>query len=290
MGTIQPVDESLATSDSPVLSDSLATSDSSVTSHGPVTSDRPVTMWSIARKPRWLAALALALGVAASFAALGQWQLERSIENQPIDGRFTERVVPLESVAQPQAPVASAASGQLVSASLEFVSGDYVILTDRLDVDGPVSWIVGHAIVQGPGSAQGSSLAVALGWVENADAAASAIERLEAEPAIGVFDGRYLPSESPQLSDFEEGQRSAIAVAELMNVWANAPDGVYSGYLIASDPPAGLEPIFAPAPSTEITYNLLNIFYAVEWVIFGGFAIFLWWRLVRDELEAQTVE
>ena len=177
MGTIQPVDESpvardsLATSDSPVLIDSLAPSD------GPVTSDGAVTMWSIARKPRWLAALALALGVAASFAALGQWQLERSIENQPIDGRFTERVVPLASVAQPQGPVASVASGQLVSASLEFVLGDYVVLTDRLDVAGPVSWIVGHAIVQDSGSAQGSSLAVALGWVEDADAAASKIGR-----------------------------------------------------------------------------------------------------------------
>ncbi len=256
----------------------------------PVTSDSPVTMWSIARKPRWIAALALALGVAAAFAALGQWQLERSIENQPIDGRFTERIVSLASVAQPQAPVSSAASGQLVSASLEFVSGDYVVLTDRLDVAGPVSWIVGHAIVQDSGGARGPSLAVALGWAESADAAASAIEALDAKPPIGVIEGRYLPSESPQLSDFEEGQRSAIAVAELMNLWADAPDGVYSGYLIASDPPVGLQRIDAPAPSTEISYNLLNIFYAVEWVIFGGFAIFLWWRLVRDQWEAQTVE
>ena len=247
-------------------------------------------MWSIARKPRWIAALALALGVAAAFAALGQWQLERSIENRPIDGRVTEQVVPLESVAQPQGPVASVASGQLVTASLEFVRGDFIVLTDRLDVAGTVAWVVGHAIVQDAGDAQGSSLAVALGWVVSADAAASAIAGLDAEPPAGVVAGRYLPSESPQQSDFEEGQRSAIAVAELMNLWADAPDGVYGGYLIASDPPLGLEPIYSPAPSTEISYNLLNIFYAVEWVIFGGFAVFLWWRLVRDELEAQTVE
>ncbi len=243
-------------------------------------------MWSIARKPRWIAALALALGVAAAFAALGQWQLERSIENLPIDGRVTEQIVPLESVAQPQAPVASVASGQLVTASLEFVRGDFIVLTDRLDVAGPVAWVVGHAIVQDAGNAQGSSLAVALGWVESADAAASVIAGLDAEPPVGVVAGRYLPSESPQQSDFEEGQRSAIAVAELMNLWVDAPDGVYSGYLIASDPPLGLEPIYSPAPSTEISYNLLNVFYAVEWVIFGGFAIFLWWRLVRDEWEA----
>jgi flagellar biosynthesis/type III secretory pathway M-ring protein FliF/YscJ len=27
----------------------------------------------------------------------------------------------------------------------------------------------------------------------------------------------------------------------------------------------------------------MNIFYAVEWVVFAGFAIFLWWRLVADD-------
>ncbi|WHF22480.1 hypothetical protein QJS66_20905 [Kocuria rhizophila] len=27
----------------------------------------------------------------------------------------------------------------------------------------------------------------------------------------------------------------------------------------------------------------LNLFYAVEWVVFAGFAIFLWWRFVRDD-------
>jgi hypothetical protein len=29
--------------------------------------------------------------------------------------------------------------------------------------------------------------------------------------------------------------------------------------------------------------NWLNVFYAVEWVVFAGFAIFLWYRLLRDE-------
>ena len=37
----------------------------------------PLSVWRVAVRPRWLAALALALVVAAVFAALGQWQLER---------------------------------------------------------------------------------------------------------------------------------------------------------------------------------------------------------------------
>ena len=31
--------------------------------------------------------------------------------------------------------------------------------------------------------------------------------------------------------------------------------------------------------------NWLNLFYAVEWVVFAGFAIFFWYRLVRDDWE-----
>jgi hypothetical protein len=31
------------------------------------------------------------------------------------------------------------------------------------------------------------------------------------------------------------------------------------------------------------TINWLSAFYFLEWLVFAGFAVFLWWRLVRDE-------
>ena len=38
----------------------------------------------------------------------------------------------------------------------------------------------------------------------------------------------------------------------------------------------------APQPEeTQIIW--LNVFYAVEWMLFAGFALFLWWRFVRDD-------
>jgi hypothetical protein len=52
----------------------------------------------------------------------------------------------------------------------------------------------------------------------------------------------------------------------------------------------GLEPIYSPAPSREIEFNLLNLFYALEWAIFAGFAIYLWYRLVRDVVEREHEE
>ena len=40
-------------------------------------------------------------------------------------------------------------------------------------------------------------------------------------------------------------------------------------------------------PSSEVSVNLLNLFYAVEWVVFAGFAVFLWYRLVKDVVEEE---
>ncbi|MEN9620072.1 MAG: hypothetical protein RL499_265, partial [Actinomycetota bacterium] len=39
----------------------------------PVDSVRAPDFWQVARRPRWIGALLLALAVAAGFAALGQW-------------------------------------------------------------------------------------------------------------------------------------------------------------------------------------------------------------------------
>ena len=36
--------------------------------------------------------------------------------------------------------------------------------------------------------------------------------------------------------------------------------------------------------------NWLNIFYALEWIIFAGFAFFIWWRLVKDAYERELEE
>jgi surfeit locus 1 family protein len=240
-------------------------------------------MWRIARRPRWIGALILALGIAAGFAALGQWQLARSFESAVAPSQETEKIVTLESVAKPQSPVLSAATGQLVSVTTQFVSGDYVVLSDRVNLAAPGYWVVGHAVLP-----DGASLAVALGWVASADAAASAISTLEQHPPASAITGRYLPSESAQDTDFERGVHSVLAVGDLVNTWAEAPGGVYGGYLVSHEKLPGLELIDSPPPSTEVSLNLLNIFYAIEWVIFAGFAVFLWYRLVRDAWELEN--
>ena len=105
-----------------------------------------------------------------------------------------------------------------------------------------------------------------------------------------MLEGRYEATEPPADDDFETGERSAMSVAALVNEWADQPAAVYGGYLVVSGATSGLEKIDSPPPSEEVVLNWLNIFYAVEWVVFAGFAVFLWWRFVRDAVEREQQE
>ena len=233
-------------------------------------------MWRVARRPKWIAALFLALGVASIFGLLGQWQLDRSIEQGTIIERNTETVVPLESVATPQSVITSEASGRMVSVECRFVEGDDVVLDNRRTLQGVGQWLVRHCMTE-----QGNSLAVAVGF------APSGVSANTLPATTGEIVGRYVPTESPQQSDFVAGEISTVAVPELLNLWAD-PGPVYGGYLVLSEAPEGLSTIGTEAPPTESQLNWLNLFYALQWVIFGLFALYLWWRLVRDEWEREA--
>lgn len=230
-----------------------------------------MSMWALARRPKWIAGLVFALVVAGVFAALGQWQLERSIADATVIERDTENAVPLESVAAPQSVITTNASGRLVEVECEFVPGDDLVLANRSTPGGQGSWLVRHCQTD-----DGSSLAVALGW---------SVDPINTESIVSPASpllGRYVPTEAPQQSDFQAGERSALAIPELINLWEE-PGPVYGGYLVLVEAPEGLVAIGTEAPPTERQLNWLNLFYAAEWIIFAGFAIYLWYRLLKDE-------
>ncbi|MEI2715335.1 MAG: SURF1 family protein [Nocardioides sp.] len=43
----------------------------------------------------------------------------------------------------------------------------------------------------------------------------------------------------------------------------------------------------AEVPGAARTTGLRNIFYSAEWIIFAGFALFVWWRWMRDEVHGR---
>jgi surfeit locus 1 family protein len=248
----------------------------------PEHADDPVTFWQVARRPRWIAAFLLAMALAAGFAWLGQWQLGRSVATSVADGPDTEKAVPLSSFAKPTTPFTDTQLGRMATIEARLVPGDFVLLSERRNGDREGWWLVGHAE-----ASDGSELVVALGWAPTR-AAAVAAEATASIPTPLV--GRYLPTEAPDQPGVEDGVQSAASVAAVINQWHDFGGKVYAGYLVAHEAPPGLDRIDSPKPIPPAALNWLNLFYGVEWAVFAGFAIYLWYRLVKDVVERERGE
>jgi cytochrome oxidase assembly protein ShyY1 len=234
---------------------------------------------------RSIGLLVLALVLAAAFAALGQWQISRAIEQGTVVARPTERTVALTGIAQPAQQQTDASVGQKVSTRGRLVPQDTMVIGDRLNDGKRGWWVVGHAIVDDP---QGAQLAVALGWAPTEDAARTALAAVKAAPSTDrPLVGRYVDSDAAEPSTSgDPATLSAVSTARLVNLWTQdvgAP--TYEGILTLESAPAGLTDIYSPRPGSAVELNLLNLLYAGEWAIFAVGAFYVWYRLVRDRWE-----
>ncbi|TFC87927.1 SURF1 family protein [Cryobacterium sinapicolor] len=241
-------------------------------------------------RPRWLLALLLALAIAAAFALLGRWQLERAIASGEVVERSTETVLPLSDAVSPDGPPREAATGQLVTVDGSFVPGDDVLISERLNGGERGFWMVSRFETVATASVPVSTIAVARGWSATEAEVQAAIDELAAQAAgqQQTVTGRFVPSEAPAVPDSELDPRTqaTVSTAALINQWTDFTDqSVYAGYIVDTDAVAGLTVIDSPVPGNDASVNWLNIFYALEWAVFAGFAVFLWYRLVRDDWE-----
>jgi len=234
-----------------------------------------LTWWSVARRPKWLLALLGFLVVVGVFSGLAQWQWQRSIDEATVIERDTETPVALTDVAIPQSTITTDASGRMVTIECELIPSDDVWVMDRAVPGDRGDWLVRHCV-----SPEGNSVAVVVGW---------ASEQFPGPyPDIsGSVVGRYVPTESPQTSDFEAGAREAVSVAELINLWED-PGPVYGGFIVMDQAPPPLMTIPTEAPPTDASVNILNVFYSIQWLIFAVFALYFWYRLVKDEWEKEV--
>ncbi|MBY0689377.1 SURF1 family cytochrome oxidase biogenesis protein [Microbacterium marinilacus] len=261
-------------------------------------------------RPRWIALLLFALLVAGVFAWLGQWQLSSAIDTDPVPEGATEEVRPIEDVVVPGAYLEEPLVGQRVDVGGRWVPGDFVVVSSRFNDDVEGYWVTGQLRVDAD---EPTALAVAIGWAptrERADAAAAALDEAATEASLTreahqpiPLTGRIISDEGPAMPPPEADplEQTRMSPAALLSRW-HEPDGspvaaveVYRPYLTSSDPTAGLvdaglEEISSPAPEIGSPVNWLNIFYAVEWAIFAGFAFYLWYRLAKDAWQREVEE
>lgn len=242
-----------------------------------------------ARRPKWVGVLLFALAVAAGFAWLGQWQLGRAVETAFVEQRDTETVVPLTEALPLGEPMTDAAVDRMVSVSGTFVSGDFLVVGDRAEGGRTGYWVVGCLRPDG-----GGSVAVALGWTADQSVASAAAAQFDAVPGGVVrIVGRLSAAEAVDVdtSISAPDQVSRMSVAWLANVWQDASAPFLQGFVVAQQGgqagTASLSVIDSPEPTAVAELNWLNLFYAAEWVIFSGFALFLWWRLVADDVRRE---
>jgi hypothetical protein len=82
-----------------------------------------------------------------------------------------------------------------------------------------------------------------------------------------------------------------MSPAALLSRWHDIEGlDVYRAYVAAEVPQGPLDAISSPAPAAGSSLNWLNIFYAIEWAVFAGFAFYLWYRLARDAWERELEE
>lgn len=249
-------------------------------------------MLQTALKPKWLAILALSLIIATAFVLLSKWQFEQAENTGPVAEVITEDPVPLTDHIDHGEPLYENQADQIVTLSGEYLPDTTVYITPRLKDGVEGYWVVSAFEVD---DADGNVIPVVRGWAEHLDQA-----RANSVPEGQLdLEGRLLPADAPA-----NGQRPdvdvfrSLSTAELINVW-DQPS--YNAVVVAFDTTntAGteisaadqnLQAVYVGPQPAETQLNLLNVFYAVEWVFFAGFALFLWWRMVRDDHRKDLAE
>jgi cytochrome oxidase assembly protein ShyY1 len=226
------------------------------------------------------------------FVLLSQWQFGQSTRSDAPVAAATEEVKPLTGVLKPGDFFPGSVADQKVSATGRYDPQKQVLVPGRLHAGKTGYWVVGAfavadaPVLAGAAASPQTWIPVARGWV--ADPAEAV------EPPSGTIEltGRLIPSEAPLANtDAGPGRASAVSVAELINIWEISS---YPGFVAADTEMSGttdvsaaargdLQPLnIGPQPAAQ-KVNWLNVFYAAEWVVFAGFALFIWWRLVKDD-------
>lgn len=258
------------------------------------------TLGQVMRRPSWILALLLALLVAGVFAWLGRWQMESAIRSDDASVAETETPRPLSEIAEPGLGITDAAAGAVVQLDGALVPGDSRVVSPRDNGGETGAWVVGHLVASGSDAERGAHLAVAIGWAPSVTAAERSLGRLEEDPAFAEpqrVEGRLMPAEGPVIPKSSEDPQAlhAMVPAQLANLWEGIDAPVYSGYLVlhpggetaAMLDGAGLDAIDSVPPTPPEKVNWLNVFYAIEWIVFAGFAVFFWFRLTRDAWEKE---
>ncbi|MFR0358452.1 SURF1 family protein [Streptomyces sediminimaris] len=242
-------------------------------------------MYRFLLTPRWWGINVFVLLAIPFCVFMGSWQLSR-FEGRVQDHRKESEQVTTDrhEAARPLRellPVDKATSGKQATATGRY--GRQLLVPDR-ELDGRRGYYV-LTLLRTDG---GKALPVVRGWLPGSADAAKA----PAAPAGDVtVTGALQASETPgddgvgAQSGLPSGQTGAISSAALVNL---VPYDVYDAWITLDRADSGMKavPAKAPANSGLDLKAFQNLGYTGEWFVFAGFVVFMWFRLLRREVES----
>lgn len=220
---------------------------------------------------------------------LGRWQYgawQHGREDQAA-ARVDVAPKPLNAVLTSDEPFPGDAVGQPVRVTGRWLPRSTVYVSDRT-VDGRRGvWAVTPVAVCGRSTDCRTAPAVLVvrGWaprVADAPAAPSGAVRLTGWLQPG--EGSGAPDPNPSDDVLPE-----LGIADALQ---HVDQDLYGGFVIAKNISGGRGHLTAVTPSSlpkaSATTSLRNLLYALEWWVFGGFAVYAWWRWCRDEVGRVT--
>ncbi len=243
-----------------------------------------------ALKPRWLGLLVVVLLVIVAFIQLGRWQLGVAHDKAAKEQIAQVTALPPVDVTmllKPHEEFPAGASSRRVFATGRYAADGQVLVPDRLLRGQTGYWVMTPFVVE----ATGARLAVLRGFVTSPTGIAT--------PPRGrlTIHGGLAPGESPSTKALPPGQLGSVDLSILVNTW---PGDLYNAFMFLGEesapadgtdaaPAASLNALtHVPTPAADTGLKWRNLAYALQWWVFAGFAAYMWWRMVRDDQEAEA--
>lgn len=203
---------------------------------------------------------------------MGLWQLGVYDDRQAHE-RADQRdvaTVPLDEALGPDEAFSGTANHRPVEVRGSFGPTDEQVWVSGHSLDGQDGyWLVAPFVVGAD-----DALLVVRGWSPTNDA-------MPTPPNVATIRAVLQPSQDAGIALGADRTTDTIRIPSLAN---EMPYDLYSGYGIMTDPePIGqLKAVPPPDPDVSWTVGLRNLVYAVQWWVFGLFAVLMWARMCRD--------
>ncbi len=236
--------------------------------------------------PRYWGVHLLMLVAVVATVLLGRWQYDVWHTHRSDSAASVTREAPvrLDSVLGPDAAYPGDALGRPVTVEGDWAPAETVLVSGRRAAGRTGYWVVTPVVMP-----SGSEIPVVRGWLSDPAQAPS--------PPHGraALVGLLQPSEDNGAPDPD---RTDAVLPELSttDLLQRTRRDLYGGYVIATDravpggttPASGMAGLVAASaehlPGADASTGLRNLLYALQWWVFGAFAIFMWWRWLSEDV------